>query len=59
MTPELLTIKAAATRLGLSVWTIRKWVQNGKIESNKLGTRRLIPAAEVARLIKESTVPRC
>lgn len=54
---KLTPLPDAADRLGLSVWTLRDWIQNGKIASNKLGRRRLIPVSEIERLIKESHVP--
>jgi len=57
-TEERLTpIEEAAHRLGLSHWTLREWIQHGKIASNKLGGRRLIPVSEIERLINESHVP--
>lgn len=54
---RLLSIEAAADLLSASPWTVRRWIQDGKIRSNKLGTRRLVPLSEVQRLITESTVP--
>lgn len=54
---RLAQIPEAASRLGLSVWTLRAWIQDGKIASNKLGGRRLIPVSEIERLIEESRVP--
>ncbi|HSE17602.1 MAG TPA: excisionase family DNA-binding protein [Pyrinomonadaceae bacterium] len=35
-------LQTVAHRLDVSVWTIRKWVQEGKIASVRLGKRRLI-----------------
>lgn len=54
---RLAQIPEAARRLGVSVWTLRAWIQDGKIASNKLGGRRLIPVSEIERLILESHVP--
>ena len=54
---RLTGLEAAATRLGISVWTLRAWVQQGKIASNKLGGRRLIAESEIQRLITQSHVP--
>jgi excisionase family DNA binding protein len=54
---RLARIPEAASRLGLSVWTLRAWIQEGKIASNKLGGRRLIPVSEIERLIKSTHVP--
>jgi excisionase family DNA binding protein len=49
--PDLIGIEAAASRLGLSPWTLRRWVCDRKITSCKIGTRRLIPVTEIDRLI--------
>lgn len=54
---RLLSIEAAADLLAASPWTIRKWIQEGKISSNKIGARRLVPLSEVQRIISESAVP--
>ena len=56
-TERLLPIPQAADRLGVSDWTIRWWIQKGKITSNKLFGRRLIPESEIQRLIKSTSVP--
>lgn len=53
----LLSLDQTAERLGLSIWTVRKWIQDGKIASNKLGGRRLVPLSEIQRLIEETRVP--
>lgn len=51
----LISVERAAELLGdLSPWTIRKWILEGKILSNKLGRRRLVPLSEIDRLIEES-----
>lgn len=54
---RLLGLDEAAEMLSLSVWTIRGWVQQGKVTTHKLGGRRLIPISEIERLIEESRVP--
>lgn len=54
---RLATVFEAADRTGLSHWTIRLWIQHGKIVSHKLGGRRLVPVSEIERLINESRVP--
>jgi len=50
---ELISIEAAAAQLGLSPWTLRRWVCNRRITTCKLGTRRLIPVSEITRLISD------
>ncbi len=54
---SLTSIESCAIRLSISPWTVRRWIQDGKIKSNKLGARRLIPTTEIERLIRESAVP--
>jgi excisionase family DNA binding protein len=54
---RLTGLESAAKRLGVSVWTLRAWIQQGRIASNKLGGRRLIPESEINRLIAASHVP--
>jgi len=54
---KLFSIAKAAEVLGISPWTIRAWVVQGKLGSAKLGSRRLIPQSEIERLISESWVP--
>lgn len=55
--PELIGIGAAAARLSLSPWTLRRWICDKKITTCKIGTRRLIPVSEIARLINEGMEP--
>lgn len=52
---RLVNLETAAEWLGgLSVWTLRKWIQEGKIRDTCLiGSRRMIPISEVERLIQE------
>jgi excisionase family DNA binding protein len=52
------SVEVAAELLSLSPWTIRKWIAEKKISSCKLGSRRVIPKSEVARLISESLAER-
>ena len=51
---QLLSLKQAAERLGLSDWTIRRWAAQGRIRSVKLGGRRLIPESTIARVIEKN-----
>jgi excisionase family DNA binding protein len=54
----LLSIRKAAEKLGgLSEWTIRRWIYQGKLGSVKLGARRMISESEINRVIASSTEP--
>jgi excisionase family DNA binding protein len=53
-TRKLLSLEDVAEALSISIHMVRKWVAAGRIRSCKLGTRRLVPATEVDRLIQES-----
>jgi excisionase family DNA binding protein len=51
-------VKAAASRLGISVWTLRKKAYRGEVASVKIGVKLLIPESEIERLICEGLRPR-
>jgi excisionase family DNA binding protein len=51
------TIKEAAEELGLSEHTIRAWIATRRIGHLRLGRAIRIPAAEIRRVIEQSTVP--
>lgn len=53
----MLTVAMAAERLGLKEPTIRLWVYQGKIGHVKLGRSVRIAEDEIARLIRENTIP--
>ena len=55
---RLVNIKDAAATLGISQWTVRAWIKQGKITSAKMGTRRLIPESEIKRVFAASLEPR-
>lgn len=51
----MLTVEEAADRLGASIWTIRRWLQQGRIKGVQPGGRRLgwrIPASEIDALLR-------
>ncbi|NOT62420.1 MAG: helix-turn-helix domain-containing protein [Acidobacteria bacterium] len=56
-TESLRSLNVAAERWGVSIWTARAWAQAGKIETHKLGGRRLVSESEIHRLIESSRVP--
>lgn len=55
---KVYSIETAAQMLALSPWTLRKWISERKIASCKIGSRRVIPAFEVNRIIQESLIAR-
>jgi excisionase family DNA binding protein len=50
---RLAGLDAVAERLSVSVWTVRKWCQLGKVSSVKLGKRRLIAESEIERIMSQ------
>jgi excisionase family DNA binding protein len=48
-----LGLKEAADAVGLSHWTLRQYIREGKISAIKLGRRVLIEPAELERLIDQ------
>jgi molybdopterin-binding protein len=52
--PETYRIGEAAELLGVRVETLRRWEREGKLRTSRTsGRQRLVPAAEVARLMAE------
>ena len=49
---NLLGIEEAATKLGISQWTLRYFVRLKKIASIKIGRRVLIEEAELQRFLE-------
>lgn len=56
--PEYVSVDQAEILSGVSRWTWRQHAYRGKIESAKVGSRLLIPIAEIRRVIAEGTRPR-
>jgi excisionase family DNA binding protein len=52
---QLLTVgvEQAAATLGLSKWTIRQYIREGKIAVVRIGRRVLIEPGELERLVRE------
>ena len=48
-----LGLKEAAEAVGLSHWTLRAWVRQGKVQAVRLGRRVLIEPSELQRLIEQ------
>jgi len=49
----LWNVKEAGNALGLSPWTVRRYITEGKIQSVRLGRRVLVEPEECLRLIEE------
>jgi len=47
----LLDCEKAAELLGISPWTVRKWLSTNKLRSVRLGRRVLIEPGEIRRII--------
>jgi len=54
---RLLSIDETAELLGISKWTVRAWIQQGRLASVKLGSRRLLAQAEIDRVIEKASTP--
>jgi excisionase family DNA binding protein len=54
---NLLSVQEAARRLGLSFWTVYRWVRAGQLSSVHLGRRRLIPEEDLSALIAKAKHP--
>lgn len=50
---RLLSIKEASEILGLSSWTIRRWIQVKKLIPVRLGSRVLLEERELRRVVEE------
>jgi excisionase family DNA binding protein len=51
---ELLSVDEAARRLGgLSKYTIHAWLSSGKLRRTKVGSRTMIRASELQRVIED------
>ncbi len=51
-------IDEAAALIGLSPWTLRKYISTGKLSVVKIGRRTLIERAELERLVEEGRIER-
>ena len=58
VTPEFCSVDQAEIMTGVSKWTWRSYAYQGKVESCKVGSRLLIPIAEIRRVIAEGRRPR-
>jgi excisionase family DNA binding protein len=56
---QLKSIEETADTLGLSAWTVRRYVQTGKIRPVRLGRRVLIEQSEIQRVIEDGRGEHC
>ena len=52
-TDEYYSADETASRVGIGVATVWRWIKADKIKADRVGGRTLIPKSEVDRLIKE------
>ncbi len=52
-----LGLREAAASLGLSHWTLRKYIREGKLQCVRIGKRVLIEPTELNRLIQTGRQP--
>jgi excisionase family DNA binding protein len=55
--PQTLPIDAVADRLGVSGWTVRTWLRQGRIPFVKLGRRVLVKVDDVEALLAKNYQP--
>jgi len=53
----LWSVREAGTALGLSPWTIRRYIADRKLATVRLGRRVLIEPSECCRMIEHGRVP--
>ena len=50
---RLINIKAASRKLGgLSVWTLRAWVRDGKLKQTKVGRRIMFRESDLESFVR-------
>ncbi len=51
---NLLSVKEAATRLGMSPWTLRQWISRKKIDYIRVGERAVrIPEGVIEKIVAD------
>jgi excisionase family DNA binding protein len=49
--PQLLSVEATGQQLSVSPWTVFQLIREGKLQSVKIGKRRLVPESAIADYI--------
>lgn len=52
----LKSVKQAAELLGISYWTVRSYIREGKLKAVRLGRRVLVEESELEQFVAESRV---
>jgi excisionase family DNA binding protein len=52
--PNLISVPEVAHRLGVSLWTIYRWAQEGRLPSLLLGRRRLFLESDLQTFISQA-----
>jgi excisionase family DNA binding protein len=55
--PSAIPVDALAERLGVSAWTVRTWVRQGRLPYIKIGRRVLVRTEDAVRLLEASYRP--
>lgn len=49
--PQLLSVEATGSRLSISTWSVFQLIRDKKLQSVKIGKRRLVPESAIADYI--------
>jgi excisionase family DNA binding protein len=49
----LLNVDEAARKVGLSPWTIRAWLSQGRLRRTKVGSRVFVRQSELSRIVRD------
>jgi excisionase family DNA binding protein len=55
--PQMMSIDVLAARLGVSPWTVRTWLRQGRTPFFKIGKRILIRESDAATLLEQNYKP--
>jgi excisionase family DNA binding protein len=55
--PQTLTIDVLADRLGVSPWTVRTWLRQGRVPFFKVGRRILVKETDIESLLAQNYTP--